>query len=63
MLLFVGYSLCCHSAPLALLAAWIAGLYYRRRARLEEGVLRGAFGRRYDDYAAAARWRYIPGLV
>lgn len=63
MLLFAGYCLACHSAPFALLAVWVCALYYRRRAALEAEVLRGAFGRAYDDYVAATPRRFVPWVA
>jgi protein-S-isoprenylcysteine O-methyltransferase Ste14 len=62
MLLFVGYSMALHSAPVAMLLLAVCALYYSSRTRLEAQVLREAFGGEYEQYAARTK-KYLPGLI
>lgn len=63
LLLFSGYALACHSAPLALVAAAVCGAYYRRRAALEARVLAGAFGDDYQAYRLRTPRQFVPWLA
>ena len=63
MLLFAGYCFLCHSAPFALLSAWICRAYFKARARLEAGVLSQAFGETYEGYAARTPKQFVPWVA
>eukprot|EP00775_Hariotina_reticulata_P010029 gene10029-10185_t len=54
-----GYAMLLHSAPTALFAVAVCIMYYSVRTRLEQAVLREAFGETYDQYEKSTKM-FVP---
>jgi protein-S-isoprenylcysteine O-methyltransferase Ste14 len=59
LMLFVGFCLALHAVPMAMLAFSVCIAYYGQRVRIEEQLLRDAFGEVYAEYQGRTA-RFLP---